>query len=109
MTDLSLGFIYAIKEDKQEDLWASAIEFLSSYSGADPQWYTDEKLDRIALQVFVDFLDTADYPSATVIKYFDGKRMWHWGDTEAMLNALRLSTVRNSAGNYVNGFRDMKC
>ena len=109
MTDLSLGFIYAIKENKKEDLRASAIEFLSSYSGADPHWYTEQEFNRITLQVFIDFLDTANRPSYEVIQYFDGKRMWHWDDTEAMLNALRNTCVLNDKHEYTNGFREMKC
>jgi len=108
MNDLSLGFIYAIKENKAEDLKASAINFLSAYSGTDPQWYTDQEFDRITRSVFVDYLDSAKRPSYAVIQFFDAKRMWHWDDIQAILSVLQLSQVRNDAGEYVNGFRDME-
>lgn len=106
LTDLSLGFIYAIKENALNmDLKNAAIQFLSKYSGTDPKWYDEHEFNRITKMVFLDYLDTADHPAYDIRNFFEQKRMWGYDDFEAMLSTLLVSKVRDENG-YVNGFRE---
>ena len=106
MDDLTLHLIYGLKEYKfnRRTIKEEAISILSEYTETPEKYYTDKEIERISQLVFVDFLRTADNPAFEVREFFEAKKFGN-DDTFAILNALRLTQVRDENG-YVNGFRD---
>lgn len=92
------------------------IDYLCEWSGCDREIYNESNLYDVVLIRFLDYLDTADKPSAVIRKYLDQKKWRGYirdindnylkDETEVddMLITLALVQVRDSNGNYVNGF-----
>lgn len=93
-----------------------AIDYLCEWSGCDRETYNESNLYDVVLIRFLDYLDTADKPSAVIRKYLAQKKWRGYirdindnylkDETEVddMLMTLALVQVRDSNGNYVNGF-----
>ena len=105
MDNLSLGFIYALKERRETTLMDRAIGFLSEYTGTGKEYYTSGEMKRIARMVFIEFLRTARSPAYHVHEFFAHLDRTE-DEKEAILESLRMVQVRDDEG-YINGFRDM--
>jgi len=88
-----------------------AIDYLCEWSGCDREIYNESNLYDVVLIRFLDYLDTADKPSAVIRKYLDSKRLRSYllmernkTKVDDMLTTLAMAQVKNKNGNYVNGF-----
>ena len=117
MEDSTLGTIYALKHT-EKDYDKTVIDYWSEYTGTPVSHYEEESLTKIARNVFIDYIQTADNPSCDLENLFSGmpfdykpfQRKHSTFDKtirNAIWSALVCTRVRKD-GNYVNGFRELK-
>ena len=103
-------FIYSIKLNwyKKVTLKERAVAFLSDYSGIPIQEYDEESLYRCIMGYFLDFIESTNNPIFYMRQYFECKfprRASPYDDIEAMLTVMQMSQVKNSEGEFINGFK----
>lgn len=117
MLNSTIETIYALKNgDKPFD--KAVAEYWSKYSGCPVEYYDERILMRIAQEVFLDYIHTADNPRYEVWNLFenmrfDCNRLYKSEDSfdnrirNAIWTTLMLTDVRNNDG-FVNGFRELE-
>ena len=116
MKKSTIKTIYALKSaDKPFD--EVIAEYWSNYTGTPIEYYRERDLMRIAQDVFLDYISTADNPKYEVWHLFNN--MWFDCDRlckctndfdkrirNAIYTTLILAEVRDGNG-YVNGFIEL--
>lgn len=117
MDNSTLGTIYTLKHSKKE-YDEAVIDYWSEYTDTPAKYYGKEILMDIAVKTIRDYISTADNPSYVLYNlfdcmHFDCKSLWKvdkdFDDRvrNAIWNTLVMSQVKNSDGNYINGFREL--
>ena len=109
MTDLTLGIIYAIKNNPQgHDVGIQ--KFLHHYYESDYQ-YDRDFIDRALRQACSDYITTADDPIEEIHRYFLNSNIFSLieiSEYHRMIHFLTFTRVKDGNGNYINGFREME-
>lgn len=108
-------FILALKRHAEEGCSPreSAIDFMSEQTMTPQEQYTPSIMLRIARQMFLDYLSTADSPHVDLSNFFEIEDIHDpisdpISETDAILTTLLLVAVRKD-GQYVNGFWEDLC
>lgn len=101
------------KDSENKSLRDIAIDYLCSWSGCTKSAYNEANLYDVVLSHFLDYLDTANKPSAVIRRYLESRRLRGYSQIESvknktevddMLTTLMMTQVKDNDGNYVNGF-----
>ena len=117
MTDTTLSTIYAIKH-AITGYDEAVIDFWSKYTNTPAKYYGTEQLLDISISTLLDYIETADNPRYVLwclfqYIHFDCKHLYKneksFDDRvrDGIWTTLALTQVKNSDGNFVNGFREM--
>lgn len=117
MKDSTMQTIYALKKgDMSFD--DAVAEYWSKHTGTPIQYYDEGFLTKIAEDVFLDYISTADNPKYEVWNLFDNmrfdyKRFYKQSELSfdkrirnAIWTTLVFTDVKNNDG-FVNGFREL--
>lgn len=117
MDNSTIRTIYELKKENMSFDDAVA-EYWSNYSGTPIECYDEGVLMRIAENVFLDYIGTADNPRYEIWNLFDNmrfdyKRFYKQSEFDfdkrvryAIWATLANTDVRNN-GEFVNGFREL--
>lgn len=111
----TMRFIRSIKRNSNGDkpIREVAIDWYCEYSGCPRETYNEANLYDVVLYRFLDYLDTADRPSAVIRQLLDSRRIRNYITDkkgrpstviEDMLTTLMLARVLDDNDNYINGF-----
>lgn len=104
MDKMNCGIIYAVKLNKENDRHKSIASFLSKYTDAPVEYYSNKMLENALARAIADLLNHMDYPSSFWHEYWHLKQdPWNMNDFDAMCAALAIVQVRNDK-EYMNGF-----
>lgn len=107
MEDRTIGIIYEVKHHPEIPAREALINYMMRYSGGDSEIYTDSAICRIAKYIFSDYCHTSTNCSVEVYNLLT--RMEAGQDmVDAILNTLACVRVRDSQGNYIDGFREIE-
>lgn len=109
MDNMTIGFIYAMKQMpyRTKILYDEAIAYMSDVTATPIEYYNAGIMQRIARNMFEDYIRTCDSPGYEVWNLFNYLEKYDL--TNAILYALMSAQVRDQDGNgykYINGFRD---
>lgn len=107
MTDRTLGIIYALKKSKKP-WFLTVAKYMSRETGIPIYEYDEPTLNSIMKNVFVSYVKTCDRPETVV-----SDLLYNLGNKESSIgsiiaNVLINQPVKDSFGNYLNGFRQYK-
>ena len=110
-----MRFIKALKQGAvgERPIREIAIDWLCEWSCCTRETYTEARLYDVVLMRFLDYLDTADRPSAVIKELLDARRIRCGLEMperstimiEDMLITLMLTQVKDYKG-YINGFTE---
>lgn len=108
MSKMNCGIIYAVKWNKQNDLYKNIASFMSNYTATPIEYYTPAILENILVNAISDLLDHMEHPSVFWHEYWRYKQFpWEMTDFEAMCAVLNTISVKDDE-TYINGFRPME-
>lgn len=111
----TMRFIKALKQGAvgERPIREIAIDWFCEWSCCTRETYTEARLYDVVLMRFLDYLDTADRPSAVIKELLDARRIRCGLEIpersaimiEDMLITLMLTQVKDYKG-YINGFTE---
>ncbi len=116
MDEITIG---VIKTTKKHGTSKEAVaEYMMEYTGSPREVYTEEVLNSIIFDAFSDYLDSCSKPSSVLRDVLNFEKILCYMKNDlnyfksikdvdlykCLLGALSKIPVRNSNGDYINGF-----